>query len=663
MATLLFLAATELLASAGQSALRGRVITVTNLQDAGIGSLRAAVESGGPRTVVFEVGGTIRLERPLEVINPYVYIAGQTAPGGICIEGEILVEAEGVELVATDSCTANGGRLGLLDTDGDGLPDAWERRAGLDWENPADGTWDLNRNGRSYLEEFLKGEFPSGRTERGELPLVADDFAHHVTFFNEMEPERVVNSIPNEAAWDWMKQQIPLFECSDAVLEEIYYFRWWALRKHLKEVGPYTVYTEFIELDTKAPFIPPERTIASALGHHFMETRWLRDQTADDSYLDYWMRGKEGQPQPHFHQYSSWLAEALWQRTLVTDNFADLQERFTELVADYRRWQEEKQRPDGMYWQYDVWDAMEESISGSRREKNIRPTINSYMYGNAMALSAMAKRFGEPALAEELALEAKDLRTRILAALWNPESAFFEVVKESGGFAGVREAIGYIPWYFNVPVVGQGYERAWEQLTNPHGFDAPYGLTTAEIRHPEFRSHGVGTCEWDGAVWPYATAQTLGALANALRDYADDMPIGRAAYMDEFLTYTRSQYYGSLPYIGEYQDERNGVWLKGRNPRSYYYHHSTFADLLITDVLGIIPSQGSELKIDPMVDSAEWDWFCLQEVPYKGHLLTLFWDADGTRYGRGPGFHVLVDGKPAAQTETIQSVTINLDAF
>lgn len=66
----------------------GKVIAVTNLKDAGPGSLRAAVEASGKRTVVFRTAGTIWLTSPLRVRNPYLTLAGQTAPGeGITVAG------------------------------------------------------------------------------------------------------------------------------------------------------------------------------------------------------------------------------------------------------------------------------------------------------------------------------------------------------------------------------------------------------------------------------------------------------------------------------------------------------------------------------------------------------------------------------------------------
>ncbi len=59
----------------------GRVIEVTTLDDAGPGSLRAALEAQGPRIVVFRVGGSLALRTPILIRSPFVTIAGQTAPG------------------------------------------------------------------------------------------------------------------------------------------------------------------------------------------------------------------------------------------------------------------------------------------------------------------------------------------------------------------------------------------------------------------------------------------------------------------------------------------------------------------------------------------------------------------------------------------------------
>ena len=276
------------------------------------------------------------------------------------------------------------------------------------------------------------------------------------------------------------------------------------------------------------------------------------------------------------------------------------------------------------------------------------------MFGNAKALAVMNRMTGETAKATVYEQKADTLRQLVETKLWNKDHQFFETLRGDTS-AAVREAIGYIPWYFNLPSSAK-YDVAWEQLTDEQGFSAPYGLTTAERRHPQFRSHGVGKCEWDGAIWPFATSQTLTALANFVNGSNEGHGLD-GVFFKQMELYVESQHHRGRPYIGEYLDEKNGAWLMGDRERSRYYNHSTFNDLMITGIVGLRPQEDGSIVVNPLVPQDKWNYFCLDGVNYRGHVLTILWDKDGQRYHQGSGLTLMVDGKVVANRQDIGKLT------
>ncbi len=485
--------------------------------------------------------------------------------------------------------------------------------------------------------------------------LNPDRFAALVDGFAATDvPEDIVNLIPNAQAFEWMQDNVPFFECSDAEIERVYLYRWWTFRKHIKQTPAGTIVTEFI---SDVRHAGSYNSISCALGFHLTEGRWIHEKRYLDEYTRFWLRsGPANSPEPKFHNYSSWLAVAMLDHFHVTGDPALMRELFDELVADYRRWEEEKGLPDGLFWQFDVRDGMEESITGSRTQMNARPTISSYMFGNACALAVMGKMLDRYDVVEAFIPKATRIKSMVESALWDTDAEFYKVRREDGTLSDAREAIGFVPWQFRLP--DKGKEAAWKQLTDPQGFWAPFGLTTAERRHPKFRSHGVGKCEWDGACWPFATSQTLYALANLLRHY-DQAFVTRADYLKAIEVYAHAHRWPATgtPYIGEYYDEISGEWLKGANPRSRFYNHSTFCDLIITGLVGLVPRADDVVEIDPLLPPDAWAYFCLDNVSYHGRSLTIIWDPDGSLYRRGAGLTLMVDGQTAATSPTLSKLS------
>jgi hypothetical protein len=308
-----------------------------------------------------------------------------------------------------------------------------------------------------------------------------------------------------------------------------------------------------------------------------------------------------------------------------------------------------------------------------------RPSFNSYMYADALAIAAIAELAGEAKTAAVYRDKATDLKKLVQQKLWDPKRQFFlqlykqdelkdghhikalTLTYQTGQFAGNphgREEIGYVPWQFLVP--DAGHEAAWKFLMDRDYFFADFGPSTVERHDPLFYLSKT-CCWWSGQSWPYATTQTLVALANLLNSYSQKV-VSREDYVKLLQIYAKTHRKNGKPYLAEACHPDTGSW-EGHDAynHSEHYFHSGFTDLVITGLVGLRPRADDTVVVNPLAP-ATWDYFALDGVPYRGHALAIVWDRSGQRYGLGAGLHLLVDGKKLASAPSITKLTAKLPA-
>jgi Mannosylglycerate hydrolase MGH1-like glycoside hydrolase domain/Glycosyl hydrolase family 65, C-terminal domain len=468
--------------------------------------------------------------------------------------------------------------------------------------------------------------------------------------------------------WDWYAARIPFFESPDSTIDATYYYRWELLTKHLTYGSPETGYT-FSEFIDRPSWSGRYGSISCPLGHQFAELRWLDDRDIIDDFARYWFETPGAQPR----SYSNWYGSAMWGVYEVLGDTAFLRMVLPYMKRQYAGWMAEHWDSTQRMFRWDgLHDGMERNINSRQTEdidegaEGYRPTLNSYMYGDARAIARASALLGDRETAREFTARAVDLQQRVEQQLWDAKREFFfhqfahderggvsalTRTYESGKFAGDphgRELIGYVPWQFELPERGKGYERAWRFLMDSSYFFAPYGPTTTERHDPQFYISPT-CCWWSGNSWPYATTQTLSAMANLLDDYEQSVVTPRD-WMRLFEIYTRTQRQGGRPYVAEGANPDNGSWA---GFDSYYhsehYFHSGYVDLVVTGLVGLRPRADDSVEVRPLAPES-WDYFALDGVRYHGYALSILWDRNGSRYGRGKGLVVIADGRTIASS-------------
>lgn len=457
---------------------------------------------------------------------------------------------------------------------------------------------------------------------------------------------------------DWYLNNIPFFECSDKNIEAVYYYRWKLYKAHIRNTGNNRhIITEFI--DHVAWDRDPYCTINAASMHHIAEGRWLKDSRYVNDYIDYlYQQGGNNR------RYSESIADAAWGNYLVTADKNFISQQLDSMISIFNQWSDHWEEAKQLYWIPAMPDATEYTIAsidasggtaGFDGGDTFRPSINSYMFANAMAISKLAAIKGDSATSNGYLKKALAIKATVQQQLWNDRLQHFcDRFKQDNqsvhywDFIRGRELNGLIPWYFNLPDDTDQFNAAWKHATGTKELLGPYGFRTNEPSYKYyFRQFvfcfGRPGSQWNGPSWPYQTSLAITGMANLLNDYHQNI-ISNSHYLHVLRQYTKQHFLpnGTINLVENYDPNTGG-------PIVYYYWsnhylHSSYNNMIITGLCGLRPAEGNTLTLNPLIDNSI-SYFCLDELMYHGHRLSIVYDKNGTKYNLGKGLMVFVDGK------------------
>ncbi|KAL2867725.1 six-hairpin glycosidase [Aspergillus lucknowensis] len=479
----------------------------------------------------------------------------------------------------------------------------------------------------------------------------------------------------------WYLDRIPLFETSVAEIQEVYYYRWGLFRAHQRDLGADGfLSTEFInDVSWQAS---PWAILINAANYHLREGRWCRDRRFKEDYARVLL-----EVNPATTQFSEVISDGVWQGYLVDGVLEDAAARLEAMQTQFGVWNAELDvggydPSKEMYYIQPLTDATEYTIAsidasggqdGFQGGQAFRPSINSYQYANALAISNLAALTGDKALAAEYKDKAENIKALVQEHLWNSTFEHFidrfyvdnEYVNYWDPIRG-RELVGYVPWTHDLPDDDETFAQAWMHIIDPEKLAGPHGLRTNEPSYEyymvQYRYEGdQRECQWNGPAWPYQTTQALTALANLLDHYPNSAAAGivtKADYVAILLQYAQLHYnphYDGILNIEEDYDADTGEPIVGL-ARSPHYFHSGFVDQVISGFVGIRPRADDILEVNPLIDETV-SYFRIEKVLYHGHDVAVQWDASGEQYGT-PGLHVEVDGEVVASSATLKRLTV-----
>ncbi len=482
----------------------------------------------------------------------------------------------------------------------------------------------------------------------------------------------------------WYDDFAPSFSCSDPWMEKLWLYRWFLVRQNMAvPATPPLAAPVFFEGRHGGRELEVAPFCAS---HVLSEVRWLREKRFAVGQVRAFLRTMK--PDGFFSrvridrqqgQAVHWIPAAALGAFHVHDEPQFLSEILSLLARNVESQvavfdSDGDGLPaagllfeSGMGWQpsSSFFSGYDKSKPETRME---RPDLAAYLFASCQAMAEGYGLLGEREREAAFRSRAERIRDAAIESLWDDRDRFFYALRERDNQkARCREAAGFAPFALGLCSIEQPYVEAFAYLFDEEEFWTPFPPASAARSVPVFSAapyqrhdphSGNSLYMWNGPAWPHAQSLAAEAMARALRS-GTPSPV-TAELFEEFLhRYTRQQFENGdidLPLIRECYDSHNGA---GYGCLDHF--SSTYNDLLIRFVGGVMPSASDSLTLHPLVRSL--DHFRFQGLPYHGRDLEIVWVRPGTTNpyaGRPQGYSIYIDGKPAACSPELKKLSVNL---
>jgi hypothetical protein len=495
---------------------------------------------------------------------------------------------------------------------------------------------------------------------------------------------RAIQSSPGE--WErtlnqWFRDRCPAFDCPDEAMRRIYYYRWYLLKRNL--VTGWYRYPALYEGNIGGHF---PKVIGFPYPLQICEARWLRDrQTAFGQALN-GIFHSDGT----YFGYLNWAPYAYWQLYLVWPDQDLLRAALPGAQQHVQNYLAEdtdgdflptqtgswptgmEYQPAFFQWTDPPWDhTQSERYRGEGKQPTSIERVDkaTYLYLSAIAVSRMAETVEDADTVAEYAGVAEKVRSAILSKMWDPETNFFySLDPETDEKALLAKCIdGFFPFMFR-EMVGEEHLDLLRHLGNPATFQTRWPIPTVALDCPAFSPDNdwrIGPhastenpvrygCSWNGPSWGFTNSLVAECLGSGVR-ISRDREL-KALFQELMrritLLHFRNHNHNNPCILEHYHP------FDGRPYNSIIdYFHSFHNDLIIRYLVGLVPRRDDLIEIDPLAN--EWDYFALDNVPYRGRFLTIVWDAPGgpPRYQDvDKGLSLFLDGRHAFTVPELRRV-------